>query len=182
MRRTLAFIALWFAAGALAVAVATAGVAVVSDQLTGSRSHPDPLSTEEVSAAVAADSTTTTLDGTTSTTTTTVVDPADTTTSTTVGGTQGTTVPTTPPPPPTTAPAPPTTKSYNLVGGTATLRFSASGVTVVAATPAAGYTVDIGESHDGGVRVEFESDSHQSRLDAWWAGGPQDEVREDADT
>ena len=50
---------------------------------------------------------------------------------------------------------------------------------MVVATPAAGFTVDIGESHDGGARVEFESDDHRSRLDAWWDGGPQDEVRED---
>ena len=50
---------------------------------------------------------------------------------------------------------------------------------MVVATPAAGFTVDIGESHDGGARVEFESDDHRSRVDGWWDGGPQDEVRED---
>ena len=64
------------------------------------------------------------------------------------------------------------TRSYDLVGGTATLRFSPSGVTVVVATPGAGFTVDIGESHGGGARVEFESDDHRSRLDGWWDGGP----------
>ena len=47
------------------------------------------------------------------------------------------------------------------------------------ATPKPGFTVDIGDSHDGGVRVEFENDDHRSRLDGWWDGGPQDEVRED---
>jgi hypothetical protein len=65
------------------------------------------------------------------------------------------------------------------VGGTASLRFSATGVTVLSASPAPGFTVDIGDSHSGGKRVEFERDGHRSRLDAWWDGGPQDEVRED---
>ena len=51
---------------------------------------------------------------------------------------------------------------------------------MVVATPAPGFTADIGEAHDGGARVEFESDDHRSRLDGWWDGGPQDEVREDA--
>jgi hypothetical protein len=34
---------------------------------------------------------------------------------------------------------------------------------------------------DGGssVRVEFRSDEHDSRIDAWWDGGPQTSVRED---
>ena len=65
------------------------------------------------------------------------------------------------------------------MGGTATLRFCPAGVTVVVATPAPGFTVDISETHGGGVRVEFESDDHRSRLEGWWDGGPQDEVGED---
>jgi hypothetical protein len=28
------------------------------------------------------------------------------------------------------------------------------------------------------VRVEFENDSHRSRIEGWWDGGPQDRVRE----
>jgi hypothetical protein len=180
VRRTLPFVALWFVTGALAAAVATAGVAVVDDQLTSPR--PAPLSAEQVRREVAASSATSTTasDGGVATTTTTRRRSDEVTSTTTAAGTGadgGPTATTTTPP---AAPAaPPETRTYDLVGGTATLRFSAAGVTVLAASPAPGFTVDIGDSHDGGKRVEFESDDHRSRLDAWWAGGPQDEVRED---
>ena len=181
MRRPLGFVLLWFLAGAAATTVAWLGVSTVSDQLAGSGSHPDPLTPEEIRSEVAAD------EGPdpTTTTTTAPVGPASTTTTTAapVGrpSTATTVAPAVPPPTPTTAPPPPAqpvTRSYDLEGGTATLRVSPSGVTVVVATPAPGFTVDIGESHDGGKRVEFESADHRSRLDAWWDGGPQDEVRE----
>jgi hypothetical protein len=69
--------------------------------------------------------------------------------------------------------------TYNLVGGTATLRFSASGVTVVAAVPNAGFSAAVSQTHGTGKRVEFESDDHRSRVEGWWDGGAQDEVRED---
>jgi hypothetical protein len=176
VRRTATFVALWFLAGAAATTVAWLGVSTVSEQLAGSGSHPAPLSAEEIRDELAA----------APSTTTTAAGPAPTTTSTTppVNGT--TTVPTSVPAttvpvaPTTTAPGPqPVTRSYDLVGGSATLRFTAAGVTVVVATPAPGFTVDVGESHDGGVRVEFEGEDHRSRLDGWWDGGPQDEVREE---
>jgi len=178
MRRTLGFVLLWFLAGAAATTVAWLGVSTVSDQLAGSGSHPDPLSSDEIQSEVAAD------EGPDVTTTTTApVAPTSTTTAAPVVRTTPTTAaPVVQPQTPTTAPpaaAEPITRSYDLEGGTATLRFSPSGVTVVVATPAPGFTVDIGESHDGGKRVEFESSDHRSRLDAWWDGGPQDEVRED---
>ncbi len=180
MRRTLPFVALWFVAGALAAGIATAGVAMVNDQLTGSR--PAPLSAAEVRREAAASSATSTT-GEGSTSTASGSSQGSTTSTTSPGGTGGvddggTAVDRTT----TTAPSPPpVTRTYDLVGGTATLRFSAAGVIVLTASPAPGFTVDIGESHDGGKRVEFESDGHRTRLDAWWSGGPQDEVREDAD-
>jgi cytoskeletal protein RodZ len=177
VRRTVAFVALWFVAGAAAATVAWLGVSVVSEQLAGSGSHPDPLSAEEIRAEVATESTTTTATSTVPPSSPTTTPPPPPSTPTTTGS-PGTTTPS--PTTTTTAPAPSsTTKSYDLVGGDVTLRFSPSGVTVVVASPAVGFTVDIGESHDGGARVEFESDDHRSRLDAWWDGGPQDEVRED---
>ena len=187
MRRTLPFVAVWFAAGALAAAIATAGVAVVDDQLTSSR--PPPLSAQQVRDALADGDRAQSSAGTTSTTAA-----EGSTTSTTAGPSRsagddevgsGDTGGARPVEPTTTtarAPAPSpaaVTRTYDLVGGTATLRFSPTGVTVVAATPAPGFDVGTGDSHDGGTRVEFESDDHRSRLDAWWDGGPQDEVRED---
>jgi hypothetical protein len=179
VRRTATFVALWFLAGAAATTVAWLGVSRVSEQLAGSGSHPAPLSAEEIRDELAAAPATTTTAAGAATTTSTSTPPQ-------VGGT--TTVPTSSPAitlpvaPTTTVPAAgvePVTRSYDLVGGSATLRFSATGVTVVVATPAPGFTVDIGESHDGGVRVEFEGEDHRSRLDGWWDGGPQDEVREE---
>lgn len=193
MRRTALYVAAWFAAGVAAVLMASAGVAMVGSQVTGSR--PAPLSADQVRAELAEDESTTTTTGT-SATTTSAPDTTDTppssapggavTTSTTGPGPTGptTTVPgTTPttsaPSPTTTAPpAPATTRTYTLVGGTATLRFSAEGVTVVVASPNAGYSVRVEPTHDTGVRVEFRSDSHRSRVEGWWDGGPQDEVEE----
>jgi hypothetical protein len=177
MRRTVVYLAAWFAAGVAAVLLAGAGLGMVGRQVTGSR--PAPLSAQQVRqelAATEATSTTTTTATTVPTTSTTAGSP---TTSTTVepadGGPAGS---------PTTtstsvASPPPTTRSYDLVGGTATLRFSAAGVTLVTAAPKAGFTVDVSGSHSNGVRVEFEGDDHESRLDGWWDGGPQDEVREE---
>lgn len=115
-------------------------------------------------------------------TTSTMTTPTTTTTAR-PGGSSATTSTTQPvSPPPTTAPpaaAQPVTRSYDLEGGTTTLQLTPTGVTVVVATPAPGFTVEISDSHSGGKRVEFESDDHRSRVDAWWDGGPQDEVRED---
>jgi hypothetical protein len=177
VRRTTIFIALWLAAGAAAAIVAWLGVSTVNEQLAGSGSHPDPLTAEEIAAQAAEASTTTTTtletSTTTSSTTSTTV-PPDSTPSTTVGST-----PTTQVAPPTTVAPAAVVRSYDLVGGSATLRFTPSGVTVVVATPKPGFTVDISEAHSGGARVEFESDDHRSRVDGWWDGGPQDEVRED---
>ena len=65
------------------------------------------------------------------------------------------------------------------MGGNRDTALLPAGVTVLTASPASGFTVEIGDSHGGGKRVEFESEDHRSRLEAWWDGGPQDEVRED---
>jgi hypothetical protein len=84
------------------------------------------------------------------------------------------------PPSPTTAAAA-ETRTYNLRGGAASLRFAPSGVTVVFANPAAGFAVSVEPEHGNGVKVEFESEAHESRVDGWWENGPVDRVREEAD-
>ena len=73
-------------------------------------------------------------------------------------------------------------RTYNLVGGTAALRFSPSGVTVEYATPKAGFTVEVEPENVNGVKVEFESADHKSRVDGWWDNGPRDRVREDSES
>ena len=140
------------AAAASAAGVAWAGIGVVGDQVTDDR--PAPLSSEQVARELGSDQA------------------PSTTTSAPEGGTS-TTAP----------PADPlaTTKTYRMQGGVVTLRFSPAGVEVVGATPAEGFTVDTEPEHGNGVKVEFESDSHRSRVDAWWDGGPQAERREEGD-
>jgi cytoskeletal protein RodZ len=172
MHRTIGLVALWLVAGVVATTVAWLGVSSVRDELGGSRSHPDPLSSEEISAELAAAPTTSAFQAEppeSSTTTTRPSEPGSTTTTAVV------------PPPATTTTVQPVVRSYHLIGGDVTFRFSPDGVTVVVATPSAGFTTEVGSSHGGGKQVEFESSSHKSRIDAWWDGGPQTEVREDGD-
>lgn len=188
MRRIAVYVAAWVAAGVGAVALATAGVSMVGNQVTGSR--PSPLSADEVRSELVAEeaTTTTTLPGTSTSVpgavgttpggepvTTTPTPPVTSSPGTTAPGSPTTTPPTTSPPPP---PPAAETRTYTLVGGTATLRFSPDGATVVVASPNAGFAVDVEPTHDNGVRVELRSDSHRSRVEGWWDGGPRDQVEE----
>lgn len=75
------------------------------------------------------------------------------------------------------APAPsaaPTVSSrtFQLIGGTATFTCTGNVISLDAAVPAAGFSVET-ESEDGGrqVRVRFESDSHRSEIQAACSGG-----------
>jgi hypothetical protein len=154
VRRSLALGAVWLVAAALAAGVAWAGIGVVGDQVTDDR--PAPLSADEVAQAAAAGQA------------------ASSTTTTAPGG------PTTTTAPPADASA--TARTYRMAGGVVTLRFSPAGVDVVGATPNEGFTVDTEPEHGNGVKVEFESDGQESRVDAWWDGGPQVERRENGET
>jgi hypothetical protein len=87
--------------------------------------------------------------------------------------------------PSSTTPVPPTSstfasvrRTYNLVGGSVALLFTPTGVSVQFATPKPGFEADINEEGRNGVRVEFESESHRSRVDGWWNAGAQDQVYE----
>jgi hypothetical protein len=62
------------------------------------------------------------------------------------------------------------------------LRFSPSGVTVVWANPNPGFDVSQEPEQGNGVKVEFRSDTHRSRVDGWWDGGPQERIREEPDS
>ena len=147
-------VAVWLVTAIGAVLLAWQGVSVVADQVTDDR--PPPLAASEIDAQLAKEDEPTSTSATTQAST-----------------------PTT-----TSAAAPATaseTRTYNVRGGTASLQFRPEGVTVVFANPAPGFTVDVEPEHGNGVKVEFESDSHESRVDGWWAGGPVDRVEEDAD-
>lgn len=68
-------------------------------------------------------------------------------------------------------------QTFELVGGTAVVRYSSTGVTVLYAVPANGYQAKV-EPDDGGMKVEFRSKGHRSRVTVWWDNGPQHSVQE----
>jgi hypothetical protein len=82
-------------------------------------------------------------------------------------------------------PAPPAddaaaeTQTFRVTGGSAALRFSPAGVTLLWATPDPGYEVRQEPGDRDGLRVEFEGASAESRIDAWWDGEPRSRVRDD---
>lgn len=184
MRKTITYVAVWFAAGVGAVTLGTAAVSLVGNQVTGSR--PAPLSADEVRSELSGDAgsaTTTSPDASTTSTvppggstSTTRVEP---TTSTSAPSGPGGTTPTTLRTPSTQPTSQPETRTYSLEGGTATLRFEASGVTVQEATPRPGYSVEVEPDHGNGWQVRFDSASHKSTVEGWWDAGPRDEVREE---
>lgn len=174
MRRFLAFGLAWLAAAVVAVAVAWQGVGVIGSQVTDDRAAP--LSEAAVRAAIEGSSDQAGGNTTTS-------GPAGTGARSTVPSPAGGDAA-----PSTSSPAPSggadtvaaTTRQYTLVGGSVALRFSPAGVTVLWATPNAGFEAQpIEPEHGNGVKVEFRSETHRSRVDGWWDGGPQDEVREE---
>jgi hypothetical protein len=181
VRKIIVYVAAWFAAGLGAVALASAGVAVVGNQVTGSR--PPPLSADEVRSELAADAAPTTAapDATTSTTVPGADVPPATNASpaTSPASLPAASPPATASPPTTNPPVPSEARTYVLTGGTTTLQFDPSGVKVLVASPNAGYSVEIDPTHDNGIRVEFRSDAHRSRVDGWWDDGPRDDVEEE---
>ena len=85
-----------------------------------------------------------------------------------------------------TTPSPPAqpndTRTFSLVGGTASVTCSGSQIAVNWATPNGGYEVEIDSSSGGGtIEVRFRSDTHESRLEAWCSGGHvQSSIREES--
>jgi len=154
VRRLLTFTAAWLLAAVAATTAAWQGVSLVTHEVTDDR--PAALAASDVQSKLDdAAATATSTPGSTATTTTTS--------------------------PPTTAPAvQPVRETYQLEGGVVTIQFSPTEVRAVGVTPNQGFGVKKNEPEDGGWRVELESDSHRSRLDAWWDGGPQVRPREDA--
>ena len=85
-----------------------------------------------------------------------------------------------------TTPSPPAqpndTRTFSLVGGTASVTCTGSQITVNWATPNSGFEVEIDSSSGGGtIEVRFRSDTHESRLEAWCSGGHvQSSIREES--
>ena len=72
------------------------------------------------------------------------------------------------------------TQTFQLIGGTTSIKFSPGYTKVLWATPNPGFDVSV-EPESPGIKVEFRSDQHRSRVDAWWEDGPQHEIREEPD-
>ena len=88
-----------------------------------------------------------------------------------------------PTPAPAPAPAPTvTTRTFALVGGTATFSCTGNAIALVSAVPNAGFGVET-EREDGGteIKVRFENDAHRSEIRARCAGGQvvAEEIREE---
>ena len=102
--------------------------------------------------------------------------PSATTTPTARPGPSATTAP-----PPTSAAA--VTRSYNLIGGSAAVRFENGTVRLLWATPNDGFEVEVrDEDTTDEVEVEFTSEDHTSKLRAWWDDGPEDRVEESGES
>jgi hypothetical protein len=80
-----------------------------------------------------------------------------------------------------TPPATSTTRTFALVGGTASVSCTGSLISLNWATPNSGFQVETGSSGGGSViEVKFRSDTHESRVEAWCGGGQvQGNVREE---
>jgi cytoskeletal protein RodZ len=78
-----------------------------------------------------------------------------------------------------TSPAPaPEDRTYQLVGGSVGVHFENGAARLLWATPNTGFSVE--SSGPGSqVDVRFLSDSHESRLRAFWENGPGQEIEED---
>jgi hypothetical protein len=70
-------------------------------------------------------------------------------------------------------------QTFQLVGGSVGVRFENGEAHLLWATPNTGFSVDTSGSSSN-VDVRFESDSHESRLKAFWNNGPQHEIEERA--
>lgn len=203
MRRTAVLASGWVAATVLAVAVAWQGVGFVSREVTDRR--PAALSAAEVQAELAARDNPTSSDSSTTTSPSNPGQPGSPTTQSSSGTPTSTpaqptattaprspttssratpaTTPTTAgnPPPSTTTTAPataPETRTYNTVGGTATIRFEPGRVSLVSATPKAGFDAKVEQFVANELSVRFRSDTHESRIDAKWDGGPRADIEE----
>lgn len=158
----------WVAATVAAIALAWAGVSLVADQVV------QPVRPSTVTEALAASP---------SPTPSPVVTPAPTTSSSPSSEA-------TPTATPSAAPASDdrgeggqgeaVVRTHQLVGGRVTIEYTADAVRIlVPAEPADGFRVEVDRRGPTELRIEFTSETHRSRLDAWWDGGARFEIDED---
>lgn len=182
MRRKLGTVLAWIVATLVSIALAMSAVGSVRNEVTN---RPAPLrATAETVAQLQPAETTVTTEVTTTAATSTIVattppPPSTTAATTTSKAPQNATSSTTTTSPPTTTAAPTTTsttttaapgsdyfETVQLIGGWVRLRVSGDDVFLDGAVPSPGFSLDIKKDGPESVEVEFESDSHESKLHA----------------
>ncbi|MCB1247553.1 MAG: hypothetical protein KDB69_09830 [Acidimicrobiia bacterium] len=172
MNRKLMYGVAWLAATMVAVVIASAAVGTVRSESEQPSATSPYFNTSTTVATDQSSTTSTGTPGSTSTTSSTAPSSGS-STSTTVttlpGSTSSTSVTTTTEASTTTTPTSP--KTYTLAGGTVTIAANDPTVTLVGAVPKAGFTVDVEHTGPDEVRVEFESENHESSFRAEWEDG-----------
>jgi hypothetical protein len=97
--------------------------------------------------------------------------PPDTTSPTTASTTTAAPAPSTSTPPSTEPAAEWSVRTVNSAGGTVVVRHRSGEVELQAATPASGFSVEIDDSGPDRVRVEFEADDADIRVEVRWRDG-----------
>jgi hypothetical protein len=198
MNRTLMLVLGWLAATLVAVGVAWGGVQMVSGRvvrplpLTALTTSPGPSPTvgsETPRPSPSSPSPTRTAEPGDSASPSPLTGPSETSAPPTSAppatpdGTGTTTAPTSPVSSPEQTPAAePEVRSYELVGGSVTLRFEPGAVTIVKAVPRSGFRLKMEGSGSNEATVEFEGEEHHSKVKGWWENGPRDRVEEDAES
>lgn len=172
--RRLLLIATWLAGTLLATAIVYEAVHIVAGQVTELRiaAVPQAGAGERIESPASPVSTPSVATSPTATTT----GPPGTSPTSSPGGAQPS--PTNPP----TVGLGGDSRTFALVGGTASVTCSGNQITLNWATPNSGYQVEASSSNGGAqVEVRFRSDTHESRLEAWCAGGTvQSSIREES--
>jgi hypothetical protein len=192
-------IAGWATATVLAVLLGLQGVGVVSDSVSGTRQAP--LSPSRVRAALSSNSSSSAASASPSTDATSassgdVPPPAESDSSPVTASPDTVAVP-----PPVTGSVDdhgddssgsqqstsssgsvaPIDETYQLIGGTVSVRYENATARVLWATPAPGFEVENEGGDDATVDIRFSNDDHESRLRAFWNNGPQHTIEEKND-
>ncbi len=171
----------WLAATMVAMLIAATAVGSVRGQVTDVPAIPSAgtaallaTSSTTIVGEAPTGSTPPTTDGTAAPTTITVPPAAASTTTTAPASTTTTTSPPASTTTTTVPPEPQVLPPYELIGGLVRISVDEPNVYLVAATPKAGFSIEIDEAGPAEVRVEFESSDHESSFRARWEDGELD--------
>jgi hypothetical protein len=184
MKRKFGFAAAWVGATIISLVIASAAVAGIRDRVEDSPVAAgipttldvvaDTTSTTDAGVVTTTELPDTSSSSTSSTTTsssTTTTSEAPVSTTNAPGGstTTSSTTTTTSAPPPTTVAS--QTKTYELIGGTVTVRIGSGTVELVSLAPKTGFASKIKDDGPDKVKVTFTSNTHESKFEAEFEDG-----------